>query len=740
MVVTTARIHPLFHALTPGSLFRGYRLLEQIGVGGEGVVWSALDEEKGQLYAIKFNELAELTGTGELADKSQLDGLAKLRHAHILPILEYGFEGGLRFTVSPYLPGGTLTQKMRMAPLTLEEIIRGGTEIAFALDYLHSHGIIHRDLKSQNILLDLRNHCYLSDFGLARLITTSTVAFHTGHGTPPYASPEQIQSRVLTSKSDLYSFGILLYEMFTGQLPWNGKRQLGVEQLNSKQELPDPREFNQSLPIVVADILRRATSADPTERPLSAVEIMRAIARVLNVPADVLKVGTNTSGWQVRDRDAEQLLERAFAQWTSSDETYNIGLTKFALVHMQSQRITIGRYQRFLLSQALTYGYRDAEWWRAIRDPRERLAISAKLLRKRNEGVTGRIVTHLKDDTDISSFTNGLPGDMAATLLETGINTENDFLRREIFEALRTLIPPRRTWRGHSPLNADQARRLGEFALDDSELGDAAAELIGHLRCAPAVSVLTNHANNERKIPALLLVQRMAGTLPAFVPGNLRFRLSAETIIQRVIREPVSLMGAYVLAFLGAALGIGLQVYLTYNLPDFLDTARVTTSLIQGLIVGVIFGLGIFIIRVVMERFQTANALLRVVAATFFGTIGLNAAMLIFHVLFLSTPPRGLLITAACALIAFTFAISGLLRSRLLRMVLSSIAVFVAVLGTWWIHSQYAPSLMDLTPLFRYDYTWTLARISFTALAVALPAGILGNMVNLIIVEDNERS
>lgn len=738
--MTAARIHPLFHALTPGSLFRGYRLLEQIGVGGEGVVWSALDEEQGQLYAIKFNEASELTGTGELADKAQLDGLSKLRHAHILPILEYGFEAGLRFTVSPYLPGGTLTQKMRVAPLTLEEILRGGGEIAFALDYLHSHGVIHRDLKSQNILLDLRSHCYLSDFGLARLITTSTVAFHTGHGTPPYASPEQIQSRVLTSKSDLYSFGILLYEMFTGQLPWNGKRQLGMEQMNSKQELPDPREFNQSLPFMLKDILRRATSADPIERPTSAVDIMRAIARVLNAPEDALKVGTNTNGWQVRDRDAQQLLEQSFAQWSSSDETYNIGLTRFALVHMQSQRITTGRYQRFLLSQALTYGYRDTEWWRAIRDPRERLAISAKLLRKRNESVTGRIVTHLKDDAEITALAGGLPADMATTLLETGINTENDFLRREIFEGLQTLIPPRKTWRGQSPLNADQARRLGEFALEDSELGDAAAELIGHLRCAPAVRVLTNHANNERKIPALLLVQRMAGTLPAFVPGNLRFRLSAETIIQRIIREPVSLMGAYVLAFLGAALGIGLQVYLTYNLPDFLDTARVTTSLIQGLIVGVIFGLGIFMIRVVMERFQTANTLLRIFSATFFGTIGLNAALLIFHVLFLSTPPRGFLITAACAWIAFTFAVSGLLRARWLRMLLSSLSVFVAVVGTWWIHSQYAASLMDLTPMFRYDYTWTLARVSFMALTIALPIGILGNLVNLTVVEENERT
>lgn len=734
--MAAVRIRPLFHALTSGSLFRGYRLLEQIGVGGEGVVWSALDETDGQLYAIKFKDVTDLAEAeaGNIGDEQQLDGLIRLRHAHILPILEYGFESPMRFTVSPYLPGGTLTQKMRVAPLTVEEILRHGTEIASALDYLHSQGIIHRDIKSQNVLLDLRNHCYLADFGLARQISTSTIAFHTGHGTPPYASPEQIQSRVLTRKSDLYSFGILLYEMFTGQLPWNGKKQLSVEQLNSDQELPDPREFNPSLPFILLDILRRATAADPTQRPPSATEIMRAIQVVFNVPTLVLAVGTSTDGWKVSDRDAEGLLKRAFAQWNSTDETFNLGLTKFALVHSKRKQLTLAGYQRFMLSQALIYGYDDSQWWQAVRDPNERLSVSAKLLRRHNEGVTGRIVTHLVNDPTISAM--GLPAEITAVLLETGINTDNVFLRREIFEGIQKLTPPRSSWRGASALDADQAKRLGVFALEDSEFGDAAAELIGYLRSAPAVKVLISHRNDERKISALLLVQRVAGSLPAFVPGDLRLRLSAETIIQRLIQEPVSLMGAYVFAFLGAALGLGLQVYLTYNLPDFLDTARMTTSLIQGLIVGTIFGLGIFLTRVIMERFAPSPALARVLTATALGTIVLNTALLIFHVLFLSTPIRGLLVTAACLLIALTFALAGLLRSRLLRMTLTTVSVFAAVVGTWWLHTHYAASLTDLTPFLRYDYAWPLTRVISTALAVALPIGILGNLANLTVAHE----
>jgi len=324
---------------------------------------------------------------------------------------------------------------------------------------------------------------------------------------------------------------------------------------------------------------------------------------------------------------------------------------------------------------------------------------------------------------------------MTASLLETGINTENAFLRRQIFDGIRMLTKPRKAW-ADLPFDPDHLKRLGEFALEDSEFGDSAAELIGHLRSASSVQVVLDHSDEDRKIAALLLIQRVAGNLPAFVQGRIRFRLSMEWIVQRLIQEPVALVGAYSLAFLGAALGVGLHSYLTYNLPDYIDIIRIVTSMEQGLIIGLIFGLGIFTTRVVMERFQASAVLLRLAVGTLMGGIGMNIAMLIYHVLFVNTPPSGFLITAACLFIAATFAVGGLFRSRLLRMFLSTASVFLAIIGTWWVHTRFAVSILELTPVFRFDATWTLTHISLTALGIALLIGIFGNLVNLAIVEE----
>ena len=723
--------------LAQGSLFRQYKLLERIGIGGQGVVWSALDQGNDRIYAIKFSEVSDENHSeaDTIRDEQQLIELAKLQHNHILPLREHGFDRGLRFTISPYAPGGTLAEKIKMSPLSFDDILRYSTQIASALDYLHSQEIIHRDLKTSNILLDLRQNIFLADFGLARLVTTSTLALHTGHGTPPYAPPEQVQLKAITPRSDIFSFGIMLYEMFTGQLPWGGKKQLGMEQTHTKQEIPDPREFNEDLPVQLIDVLKRVTAADPQSRPGSAGEVMKMLYYLFQTSAEKFSNREGQDLLTINADDIENLLGHGLERWHATNGTYNLGLTKFTIIDMQRDTLNLQLSSRFMLSQALTYGHNDDQWWSIVDNPRERLSVSSDLLNKKKDAVTARIIDHLINDPDFRLFPEETTEDIVTSLLETSINSDNTFLRQQIFDGIRRLTQPSTTW-NHASLNIDLMKRLGAQALEDSDAGDTAAELIGHLHATAAAQVILEDQDEERKLATLLLIQQTAGSLPPSVQGKIRFRLSLEGMMYRMIQQPVSLIGAYVLALLGSALGIGAQVYSTYRLPDFFDIARISTSLEQGLIVGSIFGLGIFMTRAIMERLHTANTIFKLVFATITGWLGINAALFVFHVLFLNTPPSGSLITLGCILIALTFSLGGLLKQRILKMMLATAAVFVAIIGTWLIHFNSAASSIDLTPIFRYDYAWTFTQISSTAFVVALFIGIFGNLIDLSVTDE----
>jgi hypothetical protein len=463
---------------------------------------------------------------------------------------------------------------------------------------------------------------------------------------------------------------------------------------------------------------------------------MKMIEYVFNMPAASIPEEQPFDESTSRRKDAEELLRQSLAQWQASKGTFQPGLTKFALMDLQLEKINSEPFNRFMLTQALTYGYNDEEWWARVKQPGERLLVSSALLEKENETVAGRVLKHLTGDAAILASVRGLPKNVAHALLTIGTRTDDPLLRQRIFFGLRTLIPPGKAW-SDPPLPPEQIKRLGILALEDSESGDTTAELIGHLRSPSAIHVVLHHLDKQRRIDALLLIQQTAESLPAFVPAGLRFRLSLEWILQRLTQQPMNLVGAYVLAFLGAALGVGLQVYFTYNLPNFLDIARMTTSLEQGLIIGSVLGLGIFVPRLLVERFPAARAFLRVLLATVAGGMFVSISLLMFHVLFLNTPPRGWLITLGCTLVAFFFAVGGLLRSRLIKILLTSASLFMAIIGTWWIHINLATSQVEWTPLFKYDYAWPQAQVAFTALIVACAIGIPGNLIDLKLQDES---
>ena len=431
-----------------------------------------------------------------------------------------------------------------------------------------------------------------------------------------------------------------------------------------------------------------------------------------------------------RKRDAEDLLKHALTQWESTNGKFNLGLTKFALIDSEQMKIDTDEFNRFMLSQALTYGYHDDQWWTTVSNPRERLMVSSALLGKENEAITGRILEHLTSDLDILSSTSGLPRSIATSLLAIGTQTNDAILRQKIFAGLRILLRPGSAWKDPS-VDPNQIKRLGELALEDSEFGDTAAELIGHLRAPSAVQVILKHRDEGRKIDALLLIQQKAGSLPSMVPSPVRFRISLERNLQRFMQRPVNLIGAYLMTFLGATLGVSLQVYLTFNFPDFLDAVRITASLTQGLIIGSIFGLAIYLTRIITERFHLSNIILSLFLGTIVGGIVMNIGLLIFHVIYLGTFPQGFLITLGCMMIALTYAVGSLIRPILIKMFLSSFSILLAIMGTWLIHANMAASPVELTPMFKYDYFWPLTRVLLTALGVAFLMGIFGNLFSL---------
>lgn len=268
-----------------GQSLGRYHIIEQLGEGGMAIVYKAYDMRMENDVAVKVIRTENLAPSIlERALKRferEAKSLAKLTHANIVKVLDYGEHDGKPYLVMPYLPGGTLKQKLLGKPMEYVEAAQLLKPIAKALAYAHQQGVIHRDIKPANILITQSGDPMLTDFGVAKIIDDEVTMDLTGTsstvGTPEYMAPEQITSKTVDHRADIYSLGIVFYEMVTGRRPYIADTPLAVLFKHASEPLPRPKQFVPSLPDAVEQMLIKALAKNPQDRYSDAELFVKAL-------------------------------------------------------------------------------------------------------------------------------------------------------------------------------------------------------------------------------------------------------------------------------------------------------------------------------------------------------------------------------------------------------------------------------------------------------------------------------
>jgi len=267
-------------ALTPGSDFGArYRIEALLGQGGMGRVYKAYDKDLDRVVALKVVRHGVMGETDALKRfKQELVLASKISHKNILRIHDMGEVAGTKFITMAYVEGQDLYGILKENPkLPLDRVLKFARALAEALAAAHAEGVIHRDLKPQNILVNKDDQIFVSDFGLAKSFEegaqgmTKTGAFL---GTPRYMSPEQVEGKPADQRSDLYSYGLMLYEMVVGDVPFTGESTLKVMYQRIQEKPKNPKLLNPSLPSWLVRIIMRCLERDPEARYQTAYEIL----------------------------------------------------------------------------------------------------------------------------------------------------------------------------------------------------------------------------------------------------------------------------------------------------------------------------------------------------------------------------------------------------------------------------------------------------------------------------------
>ncbi len=270
--------------LTIGSAFAGrYQIIEELGRGGMGRVYKALDTEIEERVAVKLLK-PEIASDEKIIKrfKNELKFARKITHKNVCRMHDLNEYENTKYITMEYVPGEDLKSSIRrMGPLTVGKAVFIAKQICKGLKEAHKLGVVHRDLKPQNIMIDRDGNARIMDFGIARSLKTQGIT-ETGImiGTPHYISPEQVTGKDIDQRSDIYSLGIILFEMVTGKVPFEGETPINIAFMHKTEKAPDPRKFNTQLSPDISRMILKCMEKDKKKRYQNTEEVLTELRKI----------------------------------------------------------------------------------------------------------------------------------------------------------------------------------------------------------------------------------------------------------------------------------------------------------------------------------------------------------------------------------------------------------------------------------------------------------------------------